>query len=395
MPLSSFGDETDGQDSAKPASGFFRTPVLSLIHYYQQHISPNSIQRCPFEISCSHFAEEAVQRYGVTGGLIRTIDRYYYRENRQAFAIYERVDGGEGRLLLDDAAYLLDPDPSAQRFVADELRSDPAAELSDAQMMSWADQLYHQQEYADARMLYDRLVLFSEDQQLVRQCKVMKIRCYIGEKRYQNAVIQASELLGDTLLTAAEQAEVETLVGYTYMQQRIFPLAETHFRKALDGDTTGVPQVGLGLVALQSGNWRKSDSLRLELLSVGESQPDIMAEWGRGIEKGRDLKLRSPLLAASFSAVIPGSGQFYCQHQFDGVQAFTFVAGFAWATYMAYRYESSFHKPRIGTVIGGSLTLAFYTANIWGAKQTAIYRNMRMRDDLCRPMRERFEELME
>ncbi|MDP8229101.1 MAG: hypothetical protein P9M15_06580, partial [Candidatus Electryoneaceae bacterium] len=50
-------------------------------------------------------------------------------------------------------------------------------------------------------------------------------------------------------------------------------------------------------------------------------------------------------------------------------------------------YESSFHQPRIGTSIGALFTLTFHIANIWGAQQTALYRNHRYRNDIIGPIR--------
>jgi len=391
-------------NDSKPAPGFFRAPVLSMIHYYQTRISPNSIQRCPFETSCSHLAEEAVQRYGVMRGLIRTIDRYYFRENKQAFAIYERVDGGDGRLLLDDSAFLNSkgelPEQSIRPKAVSEkseriVDSRVTAGLNEAQLLDWANQLYDQQEYQDAGLLYGRIEKCANNLSLIRACRQKRARCLMKERRFIDAVSVASLTLGDSMASEAERSGAESLIAYIYMQQRIFPLAETYFRKAVAGDPSGIATAGLGMVALEEGNWEKSDSI-LRLFEEKElSKADFLAEWRKSTESSRNLKLKSPLLAASMSAVVPGSGQLYCQHQFDGSQAFAFVAVFAYATYMAYRYESTFHKPRVGTVIGGSLTLAFYAANVWGARQTAIYRNMRIRDDVCAPMRVKYGELFE
>ena len=41
---------------------------LSLIRFYQRHISPNSPPRCRFQPTCSAYAYEAIQKYGALKG---------------------------------------------------------------------------------------------------------------------------------------------------------------------------------------------------------------------------------------------------------------------------------------------------------------------------------------
>jgi hypothetical protein len=76
-----------------------------MIQSYQTDISPNSISRCPFKISCSEFARIAIARHGLLGFFL-FIDRYCYRENVDSFSHYPLVDTGEGTLKLDDTQFL-------------------------------------------------------------------------------------------------------------------------------------------------------------------------------------------------------------------------------------------------------------------------------------------------
>ena len=80
--------------------------VIWLIHRYQSGIATRSIQRCPFSLSCSHFAIEAIRRHGAFVGLCLFIDRNLYRENPQIFYLYDLVETRDGALKLDDRYYL-------------------------------------------------------------------------------------------------------------------------------------------------------------------------------------------------------------------------------------------------------------------------------------------------
>ena len=79
-------------------------PVDIVINLYQMDITGNSIQRCPFKISCSNFAKIAIKKHGVLGILI-FLDRYFFRENISAYINYNFVLT-KGVLKLDDSIYL-------------------------------------------------------------------------------------------------------------------------------------------------------------------------------------------------------------------------------------------------------------------------------------------------
>lgn len=42
--------------------------MLSLIRFYQRHISPNTPPRCRFTPTCSRYAYEAITKYGAWKG---------------------------------------------------------------------------------------------------------------------------------------------------------------------------------------------------------------------------------------------------------------------------------------------------------------------------------------
>lgn len=90
---------------ATPDFSLLKEIAEGLISIYQREISPHSISRCPFSISCSAFAKQAIDRYGLLG-LAKFIDRYYYRENREALVHYRLVEKSQGILKLDDSFFL-------------------------------------------------------------------------------------------------------------------------------------------------------------------------------------------------------------------------------------------------------------------------------------------------
>jgi hypothetical protein len=53
-------------------------------------------------------------------------------------------------------------------------------------------------------------------------------------------------------------------------------------------------------------------------------------------EKASKVKFKSPLIAAGFSAIIPGTGKFYTKNWSDGLFSMLFVAGNAWQAYRGF-----------------------------------------------------------
>mgnify|MGYP005874148303 CR=1 FL=1 len=80
--------------------------LLSSIEVYQTAIATQSISRCPFQVSCSVYATQAIQRYGVVIGLALFIDRNLYRENRGMGRYYSRRVSADLQLHYDDRFYL-------------------------------------------------------------------------------------------------------------------------------------------------------------------------------------------------------------------------------------------------------------------------------------------------
>jgi hypothetical protein len=91
---------------AAPKGGALEDIALGMIRFYQTEVSPRSVKRCPFLISCSNFAATAIRDKGLLFGLVVFLDRYYYRENVAAFSLYKLVIVDGYTLKIDDREYL-------------------------------------------------------------------------------------------------------------------------------------------------------------------------------------------------------------------------------------------------------------------------------------------------
>lgn len=127
VPLSAFADEyaseievpwepedlpVDDPTLVRPSPpDLLKSLARPAIHFYRRHIASQSTDRCPFHISCSHFAEKAVERFGFVRGVALFIDRHYFREHAGVIHLYllrETWRNNRIKLKLDDSFYLSD-----------------------------------------------------------------------------------------------------------------------------------------------------------------------------------------------------------------------------------------------------------------------------------------------
>lgn len=102
-------------------------------------------------------------------------------------------------------------------------------------------------------------------------------------------------------------------------------------------------------------------------------------EWASLQRFSKNLK--SPRKAAMLSALIPGLGQAYASHTVDAAQSFLVVgAGLVYSTIAFKSYEQEELGVGLTTLTIG-ITALFHYANILSGQKTAIYRNMKLKQE--------------
>ncbi len=102
--------------------------------------------------------------------------------------------------------------------------------------------------------------------------------------------------------------------------------------------------------------------------------PSQIFELAKSSEK---IKFKNPVVAATFSAIIPGTGKVYTGDYADGLVSLLFVASNAWQSY------KGFEKNGLNSISGwifGGVTLGFYIGNIYGSAKSAKKHNKLKKD---------------
>ena len=93
----------------------------------------------------------------------------------------------------------------------------------------------------------------------------------------------------------------------------------------------------------------------------------------------KNYKDKSPFLAFSMSAIIPGSGKIYTGYWKDGLIAFSFVTLTAWQSYKGFSKKGS--RSVYGWLYG-TASLSFYIGNLFGSGKSAHMHNLHRKQDL-------------
>lgn len=247
--------------------------------------------------------------------------------------------------------------------------------------MDYAEFLMKDEDYFRAISMYKQIMYFSDDVVTRNFCLLQIAKAYHKGNRFKASIKFLSRLLNQSHLSASYLNRAQIYLGLNYYGLRSYTLAEDQLQKAVSTDTTGFASYYLALVELEKGNWRiAGESYERVSQKFGHTRIGILSkQLTEEVLKGEDLDSKNPYLAAVFSTILPGSGQFYCHHYYDGIQAFLYVGAFALATHAAYRYDRDFNKNYISTYIAFSITSLFHIGNIIGAQRTASYYNLKQK----------------
>jgi tetratricopeptide (TPR) repeat protein len=118
-----------------------------------------------------------------------------------------------------------------------------------------------------------------------------------------------------------------------------------------------------GRCLLKLRKYSEAKAAFANLLKLPENNFTSLAqELKNKAEAALNLPRKKPLLALFLSAIIPGSGKFYLGRKYDGAFSFLLTTSSALITYYYYHQRKTFQ-----TFLAGSLTIFFYTGNIYGS----------------------------
>lgn len=232
--------------------------------------------------------------------------------------------------------------------------------LDDKQVYEYATQLYREGEYYRAVTEYHRFLYFFPESPKQKEARLQIGRSYMAGGQLDEAIRFWKNELSEMETDHESYAKIKILLGISLLdldQTAIFSFREHNVEEAME-------------------HFAELDSKVHEREIIG----DFSREW-QLTDFAED---KSPVLAGSLSAVLPGAGSFYTGRYLEGIYAFFITGLFYLATVEAIGQE---HE-EAGFVFG-FLTLGFYGGNIYAAINGAHKTNDALRSDTLMRLRQK------
>jgi len=232
--------------------------------------------------------------------------------------------------------------------------------LDDDVLYRYAMHLYRSGEYYRAVTEYKRLLHFFPKSERTQEAGLQIGRSYMAGGKSDEAIAHWQTYSGDQLTGSLTRNRYRILYGISLLDlDRTSP-----YRLRFDSITSGMAV----------------------LSDVDARDPDgqLVQDFVRGWENLPDPETKSPWLAGSMSAIIPGAGSFYTGRRMEALYAFFLTSLFWVATVDAVNNEDA---PLTG--LFGFFTLTFYGGNIYTAVNSAHKYNDRLQSESLLQLRKK------
>lgn len=257
--------------------------------------------------------------------------------------------------------------------------------LTDDVQISLGDAFMAEGDYYRAITEYKKLTFLFPDSERLSEAFYQIGMAYYKGKDYKSAVNSFAKVR--KAYTASNYSSAAFYEGLSYSKLGLSDKAAFPFERARLFDEShpdaANAQLGLSLNALEKDSVADSRAKLDEFLASypeDERVPGVKASFGL-LDEYESQPRKSPALAGTMSAVIPGSGQMYAEHYKDGLMAFVVNGLFVAGTVTALDDDNY----ALAAIVGG-VGLPFYVGNIYGAANASRKWNLslarKLRDDL-------------
>ena len=238
------------------------------------------------------------------------------------------------------------------------------------QSEKYADYLFSSQQHSLAAEEYERLIYFDENN-VIYKYKLIKSYRLSGD--FKSGINRIYSFYGNSLNTLPQSLATEFIklqiltdslsVAENFIQQNSTISLEN---KAIFQSCN----------LLLSGKYNEAS---VYLKKAAANNLTLPSNFILLTEKAGQIKFKSPFMAASLSAVIPGTGKFYTKNWTDGIISLLFVASNAWQAYRGFNEHGI--KSAYGWTFAG-LSASFYIGNVFGSVKAAKRYNIFKKNEI-------------
>ena len=255
------------------------------------------------------------------------------------------------------------------------------AEVRDASLcqsqFDFAQNLFYEKDYERAITEYKRFIFLFPQSSLSERVALMIGHSYFKEGRWNESILSFEEFI-KMYPESHEVAEAYYFKGAGERRLKRYEDALSSFEKIQKlGSEEYRDRAVLesALVHLDKNDWNGARAL-FSTVPDDSEYFDSAFIFLKGLDNMNNISLKSPALAGTFAAILPGAGHLYTERYRDALVAFLLNGVFIGAAYEFFDDENY-----SAGIIVGAFELGWYAGNIYSAVGSAHKFNRRMRND--------------
>ncbi len=251
------------------------------------------------------------------------------------------------------------------------------------QQLGFARHLFEQKDYYRAITEYQRFIFLYPQHPQTPPARFQIGACYFAGEEWKKAIKTWQADLGDSLPEELRQQTLYQIAAgyykleeYTTCRKYLEKLNQEHPQSALRRESRKL----LAASYLEQGLWDNAAEV------VRQMQTPLAKDLSARILEGKDLPQKSPSLAGTLSAIVPGAGQLYTGRTQDAIMSFMLNGLFIWGSIEAFSHD----KTATGIILLFFET-GWYFGNIYSATNSAYKYNEKSRQNFRNETRERLQ----
>jgi hypothetical protein len=259
-----------------------------------------------------------------------------------------------------------------------------AQDIEADRLLGFAESLFKEGDYYRAISEYKRFIHYYPSAKSVESASFRIAESYYKARRWQDAIKLFKEFI-DKYPGSDMIYDAFFLKGLSEKNLKKYDEALLSFEEILKRATGQVRHRAIyesALVHVEREDWGRARETFSEI--PGESGlHDSAGRWLSGLLRINELPEKSPAVAGTLAALIPGSGHVYTERYRDALVSFLLNGAFIFAAIELFRHDNN--------IAGGIVTffeVGWYTGNIYSAVSSAHKYNRRVKDEFIQKLKE-------
>lgn len=263
---------------------------------------------------------------------------------------------------------------------------DEAIIIDEASQFGIAQHFFDEEDYFRSITEYRRFIYYFPHSELLEMARFKIGEAYFKGKEWKKA-LQAFEKLREEFPDGDLVPKSHYLSAMAYSYQKDYRYSREQFGKIPDlfpkHKLADNAKLQIAMSYVEEKRW--GDALAsLRGIEEGGSLYTTAQGFASGLENIDKLPLKSPALAGTFAAILPGSGHLYTGRTRDGTIAFLLNTAFIWGAVESFDDHNY--------AVGGILTffgLGWYFGNIYSAVSSTHKYNDRLEGKYIRNLKDK------